>query len=135
MSTATMIIWVLVFLGIFYFMAIRPQRRQRQAHDDMVSMLKRGDEIVTIGGLFGTVTRIGDEWIELAISNRAQTRVRLLKRAISSVTTLSDDDVDGEEIIDIDDEEVLDAEVAGETGGESVEGEATVEEVERGAPA
>ena len=53
----TIIIWILVFFGIFYFLAIRPQRRQKQQHSEMVSMLKKGDEVVTIGGMFGTVTR------------------------------------------------------------------------------
>jgi len=59
---AAIIIWILVFFGIFYFLAIRPQRRQRAQHSQMVAMLKRGDEIVTIGGMYGTVTKIGDDW-------------------------------------------------------------------------
>ena len=41
---AAIIIWILVFFGIFYFLAIRPQRRQRQAHSQMVTMLKKGDK-------------------------------------------------------------------------------------------
>jgi preprotein translocase subunit YajC len=102
----TIIIWILVFFGIFYFLAIRPQRRQRQQHAEMISMLKRGDEVVTIGGMFGTVTAIGDEWVELEVAKR--TRVRYLKRAISSITSIDeyDEEEDEDEYIEAADEDV-----------------------------
>jgi preprotein translocase subunit YajC len=110
MGGATIIIWILVFFGIFYFLAIRPQRRQRQQHAEMVRMLKKGDEIVTIGGMFGTVTGIGDDWVELEIAKR--TRVRYLKRAVSSITSIDEYDEDDEDeyIESADDEVVEDAE-------------------------
>jgi len=100
---AAIIIWILVFFGIFYFLAIRPQRRQRQAHSQMVMMLKKGDEVVTIGGIFGTVTRIGDDWVELEIAKR--TKARCLKRAISSITSIVEDE---DEYIEAADDDVID---------------------------
>jgi len=100
---ATIIIWILVFFGIFYFLAIRPQRRQRQAHSQMVTMLKKGDEVVTIGGIFGTVTKIGDDWVELEIAKR--TKARCLKRAISSITSIVEDE---DEYIEAADDDVID---------------------------
>jgi preprotein translocase subunit YajC len=102
----TIIIWILVFFGIFYFLAIRPQRRHRQQHAEMISMLKRGDEVVTIGGMFGTVTAIGDEWVELEVAKR--TRVRYLKRAISSITSIDeyDEEEDEDEYIEAAEEDV-----------------------------
>src|SRR5450756_1753877 len=100
---AAIIIWILVFFGIFYFLAIRPQRRQRQAHSQMVTMLKKGDEVVTIGGLFGTVTKIGDDWVELEIAKR--TKARCLKRAISSITSIVEDE---DEYIEAGDDDVID---------------------------
>ena len=105
---AAIIIWILVFFGIFYFLAIRPQRRQRQAHSQMVTMLKKGDEVVTIGGIFGTVTRIGDDWVELEIAKR--TRARCLKRAISSITSIVEDE-DEDEYIEAADDDVTDDDV------------------------
>jgi preprotein translocase subunit YajC len=102
---AAIIIWILVFFGIFYFLAIRPQRRQRQAHQDLVTMLKKGDEVVTIGGVFGKVTAIGDDWVELEIAKR--TRVRFLKRAVSSITSIEEDE--DEEYIEAADEEYIEA--------------------------
>jgi preprotein translocase subunit YajC len=102
----TIIIWIVVFFGIFYFLAIRPQRRQRQQHSEMISMLKKGDEVVTIGGMYGTVSAIGDEWVELEIAKR--TRVRYLKRAISSITSIDEYDEDDEdEYIEAADDEVV----------------------------
>ncbi len=104
---AAIIIWILVFFGIFYFLAIRPQRRQRQAHSEMVTMLKKGDEVVTIGGIFGTVTKIGDDWVELEIAKR--TKARFLKRAISSITSIvEDEDEDEDEYIEAADDDVVD---------------------------
>jgi preprotein translocase subunit YajC len=102
----TIIIWIVVFFGIFYFLAIRPQRRQRQQHSEMISMLKKGDEVVTIGGMYGTVSAIGDDWVELEIAKR--TRVRYLKRAISSITSIDEYDEDEEdEYIEAADDEVI----------------------------
>jgi preprotein translocase subunit YajC len=101
----TIIIWILVFFGIFYFLAIRPQRRQKQQHSEMISMLKKGDEVVTIGGMFGTVSAIGDDWVELEVAKR--TRVRYLKRAVSSITSIDEyDEEEEDEYIEAADEDV-----------------------------
>jgi len=107
-----LLIWILVFFGIFYFLAIRPQRRQKQAHREMVAMMKRGDEVVTIGGMFGTVRKIGDDWIELEVGRG--TRVRFLKRAISSI--VSEEEEDEEEYVG---DEEYDEELELEAGVES----------------
>jgi preprotein translocase subunit YajC len=85
-----LIIYIGVFFAIFYFLAVRPQRKQRQAHSEMVAMLKKGDEIVTIGGMFGVVRRLGDDWVELDVSKG--TRVRFLKRAISQIVSEEEDE-------------------------------------------
>ncbi len=53
-------------------------------------MMKRGDEVVTIGGMFGTVRKIGDDWIELEVGRG--TRVRFLKRAVSQIVSEEEDD-------------------------------------------
>ncbi|HEY5169357.1 MAG TPA: preprotein translocase subunit YajC [Thermoleophilia bacterium] len=129
----TIIIWILVFFGIFYFLAIRPQRRQKQQHAEMVGMLKKGDEVVTIGGMFGTISAIGDDWVELEVAKR--TRVRYLKRAISSITSIDEyDEEEEDEYIEAGDEDVTEeadedfVEDEGEVvGDEEVADEATDE--------
>jgi preprotein translocase subunit YajC len=75
----------------------------------MVSMLKKGDEIVTIGGMFGTVTGIGDDWVEIEIARR--TRVRYLKRAVSSITVAIEDDDEDDEYIEADEDDVTEESV------------------------
>lgn len=121
----TIIIWVVVFFGIFYVLAIRPQRRQRQQHAEMVSMLKKGDDVLTIGGMYGTVSAIGDDWVELEIAKR--TRVRYLKRAISSITSIDEyDEEEEDEFIEADDEDVIE-----EADGEEIDAaDEAFEEVE-----
>jgi preprotein translocase subunit YajC len=121
MGGTAVIIWVLVFFGIFYFIAIRPQRRQQQMHRQMLAMLKRGDEVVTIGGMFGKVTRIGDDWVELEVAKR--TRVRYLKRAISQIVNAEEIEEEEDEYV----EEEYAEEYPGEEGGEDDAGEDEVE--------
>lgn len=60
--------WIIIFIAIFYFMLIRPQQKQRKARQTMMSNLSVGDDIITIGGFLGTITRIKEDtvWIRLA---------------------------------------------------------------------
>ena len=51
------------FILIFYFLLIRPQRKQQKAHKEMVDNLKRGDDVITVGGIVGRVVRVEDELI------------------------------------------------------------------------
>jgi preprotein translocase subunit YajC len=75
----------LLFLGfifaIFYFMLIRPQRRRVEQHRRLIDSIGEGDEIVTIGGIFGVVRGIGDDEMSLEISNG--TTVRIVKSAVA----------------------------------------------------
>ena len=66
---------ILIFV-IFYFFLIRPQQRKAKEHKKMVEELKRGDKIITSGGIIGTVDRIIDnEKIEVLISENVKVEV------------------------------------------------------------
>ena len=66
---------ILIFV-IFYFFLIRPQQKKMKEHKLMVSSLKRGDEVVTSGGIVGKVERIlGDDRIDLSISDNVTVQV------------------------------------------------------------
>ena len=66
---------ILIFV-IFYFFLIRPQQRKAKEHKKMVEELKRGDKIVTTGGILGTVERIIDnEKVEVKISDNVNVEV------------------------------------------------------------
>ena len=66
---------ILIFV-IFYFFLIRPQQKKMKEHKLMVSSLKRGDEVVTSGGIIGKVERIlGDDRVDLSISDNVTVQV------------------------------------------------------------
>jgi len=66
---------ILIFV-IFYFFLIRPQQKKVKEHKIMVSALKRGDEVVTSGGIVGKVERIlGDDKIDLLIAENVTVQV------------------------------------------------------------
>lgn len=80
-----LVIYVVAFIGIFYFLAIRPQQRQRRAHDALVTSLKRGDRVVTAGGMFGTIKRVEENVLYVEVAKGVE--VKLARRAVSEVLT------------------------------------------------
>lgn len=76
-------LYVLGFIAIFYFLAIRPQQRQRKAHDALVSGVKRGDRVVTVGGVHGKIKRTEESTIVLEIAKGVD--IKLSRRAIAEV--------------------------------------------------
>ena len=74
---------ILIFV-IFYFFLIRPQQKRVKDHKIMVESLKRGDEIITSGGIIGTIEKImEDDRIEVIISDNV--KVQIIKTTITSL--------------------------------------------------
>ena len=65
MQAANSLIFLVLLMAIFYFMLIRPQKRRVQQHQQLLESIGVGDEIVTIGGMHGTVRAIGDDEVEI----------------------------------------------------------------------
>ena len=86
-ASPDMLISVLPFVLIFvimYFLVIRPQQRRLRTHRDMISSLRRGDTVVTTGGIIGKVTKVmDDQEIELQIADNV--RVRVARGMVSDV--------------------------------------------------
>ena len=79
---------ILIFV-IFYFFLIRPQQKKAKEHKLMVAALKRGDEVVTSGGIVGKVERIlGDDKVELLISENVT--VQVIQSTIQSLLNKPD---------------------------------------------
>lgn len=76
---------ILGMIAIFWFLIIRPQMRQQKAHQAKVAGLKKGDEVLTAGGVVGKVTKVEDVYAELEIAKGV--RVRVLKQTIGDVIT------------------------------------------------
>jgi preprotein translocase subunit YajC len=70
------ILMLLVFVGIFYFMLIRPQQKKMKEQREMLSKLAEGDEVVTSGGILGKLTRVGDSFVTVEIADGVQIRVQ-----------------------------------------------------------
>ena len=74
---------VLIFV-VFYFLLIRPQQKKMKTHKDMLGALRRGDRVVTGGGIVGTITKVvGDN--EVAVEIAVGVRVRVLRSTITEV--------------------------------------------------
>jgi len=66
---------VLIFV-IFYFLLILPQRRKQKEHREMVRNLKKGDKIITTGGIYGTITKLKKNYVEIEAANQVKLRVQ-----------------------------------------------------------
>jgi len=73
---------ILLFV-IFYFLLIRPQAKRAKEHKKLVSELKKGDEVVTSGGLAGRITEVGESYVTLEIADGVQVKVQ--KMAVTSL--------------------------------------------------
>lgn len=133
-GSAIIFVYIILFVGVFYFLAVRPQRRQRRSHQEMLTMLKKGDEIVTIGGMFGTIKELREDYVVLEVANR--TRVKFLKRAISQIVSEEEDEEDYEDFEEYEEEEPEELEAADEPVDEADEeiGEADEEPAAPEAP-
>ena len=83
MSTILMLV---MMLGVFYFMLIRPENKRKKEAEQMRSALKVGDEVTTIGGIIGTVINVKDEKFVLE-TGADQVRIELAKWALSTNET------------------------------------------------
>ena len=72
--------FVLMFF-VFYFLIIRPQARKHKETQDFLSSLKKGDQVLTAGGIFGTIVGITDRFVDLKISDN--TKVKVLKSHVT----------------------------------------------------
>ena len=72
---AQMLPMFILIVVIFYFVIYRPQKQQREKHQDMISQLKNGDKVVTSVGIWGTVTNVGKETVTLQVSENAKIKV------------------------------------------------------------
>ncbi len=75
------LVWIIVMLGAFYALLVRPQRRNMAAHQALMASLEEGDEVMTMGGIYGRIHRLDDQVIELEVA--PGTSFRVARSAIS----------------------------------------------------
>ena len=77
------LIFMIVMVGVFYFIMIRPQMKRAKEHRDLLAKLQKGDEVITSGGLVGRVDEIGDSFITLEVADGV--RMKFQRAAIATV--------------------------------------------------
>jgi preprotein translocase subunit YajC len=78
-----MIVIVVVFFAVFYFFAIRPQSKQRKAHQEMMNSLAKGDTVMTASGIYGKVVKVDDSLVVIEIAKGVTMKV--VRRAIADI--------------------------------------------------
>ena len=84
----TLVMFAAMF-AIFYFLMIRPQQKQKQDRERMLSAIKRGDKVVTTSGMFGTVTNLTDKSVTLRVAD--QVKLEFERGAIGRVVEVQGD--------------------------------------------
>ncbi|MBP2663690.1 MAG: yajC: preprotein translocase, YajC subunit [Firmicutes bacterium] len=74
--------WPIVLMGvIFYFLLYRPQKKEQQRRKELLDSLKKGERIVTIGGLYGTITALSEKTVTIKIADKVE--VDIARTAVS----------------------------------------------------
>lgn len=81
---------ILLMIVIFYFLLFRPQQQRIKAHREMVANIRRGDTVVTSGGIVGKVARVRDDSNEVEVEIAENTRIRVVRGTIAEVRSKSE---------------------------------------------
>lgn len=85
MSSYAQFLPLILIFGVFYFLLIRPQQKAQGELKKQISAIKRGDKVVTAGGIVGTVARVLDDSNEIDVDIAPNVRVSVVRSTISSV--------------------------------------------------
>ena len=77
------VLMMVVFVGIFYFLLIRPQQKKAKDHQNMVAKLTAGDEVVTSGGILGRIVEVSDAFVTLEVADSV--RLKIQKGQVTSL--------------------------------------------------
>ena len=78
---------IILMFVIFYFLLIRPQQKKAKAHQEMINNLKKGDRVITSGGIHGTITSLDDSSATVEIADKV--RVKVTRGSVAAVTNPS----------------------------------------------
>ena len=87
-SPLSMIMMFALIFGVFYFLVIMPAKKQQKKKDAMIAALKKGDKVVTSGGIYGTVAAVEDQTVLLKIAEN--TKIRISKSAVGGPVAADD---------------------------------------------
>jgi preprotein translocase subunit YajC len=79
----SLIVPTMLIIGIMYFLMIRPQQKRLKEHRDMVASIRRGDTVVTSGGIIGKVTKVDDNELQVEIAEGV--KIKVVRSTVSEV--------------------------------------------------
>ena len=82
-SPMSLLVMMVLFFGVFYFMAIRPQMKRAKEHRALLASLSKGDEVLTNGGIAGRIEDLGESFVSVEIAEGVTIKVQ--KNAITAV--------------------------------------------------
>ena len=82
MGMFTIVIYFVIIIGVMYFVAIRPQKKDQKKHEDLLSKLSVGDTVLTSSGFYGTLIDITDDTVIVEFGNNKNCRIPMQKSAI-----------------------------------------------------
>jgi len=88
-AISVFVLQIAAFIAIFYFILIRPQRQQQKRHEELLKQVKRGDEVVTSGGVVGEIVHVKDDRITV---KSGEAKLVIERRAIARVVTHTADE-------------------------------------------
>jgi preprotein translocase subunit YajC len=71
------LLFLVGFMVLIWFLMIRPENKRRKSHQEMLSSLEIGDEVVTAGGILGKITKIGDQFLEVTLNDSIKVKVQV----------------------------------------------------------
>ena len=103
-SGGSPIIFIIILaFGVIYLLFVRPQKKRQMQQQQMVNELRVGDEVLTAGGIYGTISEVDED--EVTVQIAPETEVRVARRAIAGVTREEDEEAaKDEETTDSEDE-------------------------------
>ncbi len=84
-SMGVILIWVVVLVAFMFFFMIRPQRREKQRKEDMMSKMSVGDTVCTTSGFYGTLIDVEDDVVIVEFGNNRNCRIPMQRSAIAQV--------------------------------------------------
>ncbi|NPA52368.1 MAG: preprotein translocase subunit YajC [Aquificae bacterium] len=75
------VIWMVLLVAIFYFLLYRPQQKQKKQHEEFLKNLKKGDKVITAGGIIGEIKAIEDDVVHLKVAEG--TIIKVLKQSLT----------------------------------------------------
>jgi len=89
-SFSSSIFFMLIIFGVMYLFLILPNQRREKQRREMLSSLSKGDEVITSGGMYGTIVGLNEKTVTLRVSDDPVTKIEFVRGAVSQVTSTED---------------------------------------------